>query len=155
MLKRTMSVLLLCAIVASTVACGDAADDSDVTTEGGATDTTTTEVTGRDAVSDNLPDKDYNGATFTILNRTGFEYEFTAEETGDVARRRYLQSQYHGEDRFNIKLETYTVDCTWGDEGDRVQQYAALVDNGGRRARSTLSPDTPRRYRALSPTAYS
>ena len=116
MLKRTMSVLLLCAIVASTVACGDAADDSDVTTEGGATDTATAEVTGRDAVSDNLPDMDYNGATFTVLNRTGFEYEFTAEETGDVLDDSIYNRNITVEDRFNIKLETYTVDSNWGDE---------------------------------------
>ena len=116
MLKRTMSVLLLCAIVASTVACGDAADDSDTTTQGGATDTATAEVTGRDAVSDNLPDKDYNGATFTILNRTGFEYEFTAEETGDVLDDSIYNRNITVEDRFNIKLETYTVDSNWGDE---------------------------------------
>ena len=116
MMRRTMSVLLLCAIVASTVACGGAADDSDTTTQDGATDNTTAEVTGRDAVSDNLPDMDYNGATFTILNRTGFEYEFTAEETGDVLDDAIYNRNITVEDRFNIKLETYTVDSNWGDE---------------------------------------
>lgn len=116
MLKRSLSILLLCAIVTSTLACGETADDSDVTTEGGSSETTTAEVTGRDAVSDNLPDKDYNGATFTILNRTGFEYEFTAEETGDVLDDAIYNRNITVEDRFNIKLETYTVDCNWGDE---------------------------------------
>ena len=116
--KRLLSILLLCAIVTSTLACGDAADESSgETTETSGGDTTSAELTGRDAVSDDLPEKDFGGATFTILNRTGFEYEFTAdEETGDLMNDAVYKRNTAVEERFNIELQTHTVDCLWGDQ---------------------------------------
>ena len=117
--KRTISMLLLTAMLAGLAACGDnSSGQSEDTKASGADDSVTTAaLTGRDAVSDDLPDKNYNGKTFTIMDRTAYKYEFEVpEETGDLVDDAIYKRNTTVEDRFGIELKYYTLDASWGEQ---------------------------------------
>ena len=87
--RKSISVILLAAILCSTAACADSGEKPEDTTgsstSAGDTETATVTETGRESVSDDLPTVDYGGAEFTIMDRTKYVYEFTAEEeNGDI-----------------------------------------------------------------------
>ena len=84
------------------------------------------------SVSDDLPTVDYGGAEFTIMDRTKYVYEFTAEEeNGDILNDAVHERNRKVEDRFNVKIGTYTMDCNWRNR-EAVQQYPQSVDTGRR-----------------------
>lgn len=115
--KRITSATLLAAILCSAAACGDSGNASDSTGTSGADESvvTTAAVTGRESVSDNLPAKDFGGAEFIIMDRTKYVYEFTAdEENGDILNDAIHERNRAIEERFNVKIGTYTMDCDWG-----------------------------------------
>ncbi|MCI8386973.1 MAG: hypothetical protein HFE63_00705 [Clostridiales bacterium] len=119
-MKRIISWLILAALAASAVSCGNNTDtpNNETSNGGGLNDSDNTseaESTGRDSVSDGLPSKNYNGATFTILDRTEYKYEFQAEEeTGDLLNDAVYKRNLAVEERFNVKIETFTLDSEWG-----------------------------------------
>ena len=109
MKKRFVSIILLLSLILSTAACGS---------EGGSSETTTatenvTETTApkedensRESISDGLPEKNYNGATFTIATETGNEWMVIQEEsTGDVVDDAVYKRNLAVEDRFGVKFE--------------------------------------------------
>ena len=117
--RKSISVILLAAILCSTAACADSGEKPEDTagssTSAGDTETATGTETGRESVSDDLPTVDYGGAEFTIMDRTKYVYEFTAEEeNGDILNDAVHERNRKVEDRFNVKIGTYTMDCDWG-----------------------------------------
>lgn len=118
--RRAISLLLLGAMLTTTLAsCGsnEQTPGGDTTASGGADTTTVETLTGRDAVSDDLPDKDYKGTTFTLLTRTKYDYEFGAtEENGDIVNDAVYKRNRTVEERFNVDIVTHAVACGWGSE---------------------------------------
>ena len=100
-MKKTKitAFLLLAAMLTSVASCGDtSASGNETTTGGGDSAETTPAETGRDAVSDDLPAKNFGGAKFTILDRTDYVYEFEAEEeTGDLLNDERVKKAYLGQ----------------------------------------------------------
>ena len=97
--------------------CGSTAPSGTDDTKTDDTAMTTPAVTGRDAVSDDLPTLNFGGATFTIMDRTAYKYEFEiAEETGDLVDDAVYRRNTAVEDRFGVKLAYYTLDAGWGDQ---------------------------------------
>ena len=119
-MKKTKitAFLLLAAMLTSVASCGDtSASGNETTTGGGDSAETTPAETGRDAVSDDLPAKNFGGAKFTILDRTDYVYEFEAEEeTGDLLNDAIYKRNLAVEDRFGIDLVSYPLNCAWGDQ---------------------------------------
>lgn len=135
--KRTTSAVLLAAIICSAAACGDAGKDekSGETSSKAEVSEPVTTAAGRDSVLDDLPDKNFGGAEFIIMDRTKYIYEFTAEEeTGDIMNDAIHERNRTVEERFNIKIGAYTMDCDWGQRHDSVQQCAQSVNTGRRRS---------------------
>lgn len=118
-MKRTISALLLIAMLAS-VSCGSAGTGNDITSD----DTTVSESTetsaetnDRENVKDNLPETDFGGDKFTMLVRTERSYEFEAEEeNGDLLNDAVYKRNLAVEDRFNIKFDNVLMDSVWGDQ---------------------------------------
>ena len=89
-MKKYISLILLGALLASAMSCGDSAstDESTQTTDavssgGDVTDETTTEL----VYTDNLGEYDFGGEEFTIYTRTTplfYPYLNVSEETGEV-----------------------------------------------------------------------
>jgi len=114
-MKRILSVAILTAMLCSMASCGEGTKPT--------TDTTATQVdtsaalTGREAVSDNLPDKNFGGETFTIMDRTKMKFEFEAEEeTGDLINDAIYKRNGRVADRFNVTFKYFTMDCLWGEQ---------------------------------------
>ncbi|MBQ2709930.1 MAG: hypothetical protein IJF67_16775 [Clostridia bacterium] len=114
-MKKTqpVSLLLLCAMLASMSACSDAPVSEDTTS---APDTTAPVETAGDIYSvraaedDNLPDKDFGGEEFTIATYTALLDDYEIEEmTGDVMDDALYNRNLAVEDHFNIKL-AYSYD---------------------------------------------
>ena len=114
-MKKTqpVSLLLLCAMLASMSACSDAPVSEDTTS---APDTTAPVETAGDIYSvraaedDNLPDKDFGGEEFTIATYTALLDDYEIEEmTGDVMDDALYNRNLAVEDRFNVKL-AYSYD---------------------------------------------
>lgn len=116
MRNKITSILLLVCLLASMTACGEAQTDvSSDTTSADTTDTTATDTTeigevemeGREAVSDNLPSKDFAGEKFNIL---GYDYTqgfMIAEElTGETFNDAIYNRNTNVADRFNVKIST-------------------------------------------------
>ena len=116
-MKRILSSVLALSLIAGITACGSepAPTGGNETTAGNSGETTAA-VTGRDAVSDGLPNKKFN-TTFTIMDRTAYKYEFEIpEETGDLVDDAVYKRNTIVEDRFGIELAYYTLDAAWGDQ---------------------------------------
>ena len=129
MKKRFVSIMLLLSVVLSAASCGD---------EGGSSDTTVSpdDVTGttapqenedpRGSVSDDLPEKNYGGAVFTIATETGNEWMVIQEEsTGDVVDDAVYKRNLAVEDRFGVKLAVITDGYT-----EISQKISNMVQSG-------------------------
>ena len=135
--RKSISVILLAAILRSTAACADSGEKPEDTTgsstSAGDTETATVTETGRESVSDDLPTVDYGGAEFTILDRTKYVYEFTAEEeNGDILNDAVHERNRKVEDRFNVKNRYIYDGLRLGQQREAVQQYPQSVDTGRR-----------------------
>ena len=117
MKKRFVSLLLLMSLILSAVSCGGGAGQ-DETTPSDSTSSSSGETTApldakaeREAISDGLPEKNYNGATFTIATETGNEWMVIQEEsTGDVVDDAMYARNLAVEDRFGVKFEVVSDD---------------------------------------------
>ena len=119
-MKRLFCILFAVLLAVPLAACGGANTNEPAqtaavqTTEAAVTEP---EETGRAAVRDDLPDKDYKNATFTILDRTKYDDEFySEEETGEVMNDAIYNRNLKTEERFRVKLKTNPMDCNWGDQ---------------------------------------
>ncbi|MGN1128562.1 MAG: hypothetical protein ACI4T6_06350, partial [Candidatus Flemingiibacterium sp.] len=104
-MKRLISSFILISLLAGLASCGSESGNNDISSEqtsaGGASDETETEDS---AISDNLPEKDYNGYDFRILMRCTpiwTKEMFVDEANGDVVddavyRRNQIVSERFG-----------------------------------------------------------
>ena len=109
MKKNRQLAMLLCGIMCmSTItSCGGTTVENNSGNGGGTdiTSDTTVGETDRSQIKDNLPEKDYGGADFTILYRNEWAYEMLAEEqNGEAINDAIFKRNSTVEDRFNINL---------------------------------------------------
>ena len=85
----------------------------------------------RENAEDGLPEKDFGGAAFNILQRTEWNYEFSAEtENGDVVNDAVYKRNLAVEERFNVKINTVDVDGIWGKQDGFVNRVKNSVSAG-------------------------
>lgn len=118
MKRKTLLTILFLTLCATLIGCGaetnTGTDTSAVDTT--AVDTTPVETT-RAEIQDNLPDKDYGGADFTILYRNEWEYEFLAEElTGEAINDAIYNRNHTVEERFDVTLQLTGLNGGWGEQ---------------------------------------
>ncbi|MCL2814789.1 MAG: hypothetical protein FWD23_09340 [Oscillospiraceae bacterium] len=71
----------------------------------------------RESIKDNLPETDFGGGVFNILQRTEWNYEFLAEsENGDVVNDAVYKRNLTVEERFNAKLNSVDVMGGWNEQ---------------------------------------
>lgn len=107
-MKRTISILLITAMLASMASCGGDAPASDTTAPDQSDSTTEAQA---NELSDNLPDKDMEGFVFSILHTddtqlTWVNHQLKAdEENGDLVNDAVYRRNRYIEDRFNCTLD--------------------------------------------------
>lgn len=123
MKKLTAALLAALLLASSFTACsdmgaGDAAEEPSVTAstaEGGETAEETEAETTRADIPDNLPDKNYEGRTFTLLTRDGYGDKFQPEElTGEGVNDAIHERNTKISERFNIEMTYVSKACEWG-----------------------------------------
>lgn len=120
--KKTVSVILLASMIFSAVACSESGKETKEN-ETAVPDVSTwmtngaDESTDRNSISDELPEKNYSGAVFTILDRVDQDYEFAAEEeNADLMNDAIYRRNAAVEDRFGVSIETMPLACAWGEQ---------------------------------------
>ena len=114
-MKRTISTLLLIAMLAGMTACGESGGSE--VTDNTAGDTTTAEPVVTGIPEPELPDKDYGGEEFTFLIRgegSGSYRErwvYAEEENGEVVNDAVFRRNQATEEKFNIKIKI--VEPAW------------------------------------------
>ncbi len=110
-MKRFISVVLLFLMVFFTACSGNTAD---ITAESTASDTAQTE-TEAETISDNLPEKDFEGSSFQFLTReccpSHSKGLYAEEDSGDVIETAVYTRNRIVEERFNIAIEEPILDC--------------------------------------------
>ena len=115
--NRILSAILLAAMTLTSAACSSASDNPTETSAEETSESNQNADSQDSEISDDLPDRNYNGTTFTILDRTKYMYEFSVtEENGDLLNDATYKRNIKVEERFGIDLTTHTVDCMWGEE---------------------------------------
>ncbi len=116
--KKILSLLLASLLTASSlVACG-----AETSTEIGASETTpageTTAAnveTTRAEISDNLPDKKYDGRNFHLLTRQDYEVKFMPSDmTGEAVNDALYNRNTRIQERFDITMSYTAPACVWG-----------------------------------------
>ncbi len=110
-MKRITASILLMSLLAGLTSCGGDPGTHDETTISDSSEQVSEEI------GDGLPDKSYNGETFTIMDRTAYAYEFESEEiTGELIDDAIYARNSAVESRFEIELKYYTLDAGWGEQ---------------------------------------
>jgi len=85
----------------------------------------------RENAKDDLPEMNFNGATFTILQRTEWNYEFLAEsENGEVVNDAVYKRNLAVEERFNVKLNPIDVLGGWNEQDIYLKKVRNSVSAG-------------------------
>ena len=111
-------LLLLFAMTANTLACSSGGSDSAATTDDqSSTDTTTANdetvsaLEARQSIPDNLPDKDFDGRTFTVVTYSSRVPELYAESlNGEVVNDAIYNTRTAVNERFNVNIEVLSQD---------------------------------------------
>lgn len=135
-MKQTTTALLLIAMLAGMTACGDTAATTD-TTEGASGDTTTAAV--ETELVPELPDKTFDGKTFTIYYREHSANRYAVDreaETGDVLDDAIFRRMRNVEEKLGMKFESV---MTNGDStGDKAQNTMTAGDDSYQLVASTF-----------------
>lgn len=129
--KRTLSMILLSAMIAGTVSCGSGSGDTENTTaSGNDSQPDITEpvdpIAEREAMDDELPDITYDNAPFTIAVETDFDWTILQDEaSGDVIDDAIYKRNLAVEDRFKIELQLVT-----GDHASLNSKISNIVQSG-------------------------
>ena len=108
---KIIAFILAASMILSLVSCSN----TEIATTGGvqedvASEAETDAVTGREEISDDLPEKDYQGKEFRIITPDYCEKDFLAEsETGALVSDAVFRRNQIVSERYNIKL---SPDCT-------------------------------------------
>lgn len=134
---RYTSFLLAALLLTAMSACAQEPQDSD------SSDTVTTalpddadteelsEMEKRALITDDLPEKDYDGMQFRISTKKGTLYEIDTEETdGDILNDALFERNQRIEERFNIEIVPVITDSTDGYEHvNSVRQSIMAADD--------------------------
>ena len=109
-----VSILLLCSMLLGTISCGNqtpsAVTSNDLVETESSTETLS-ELDARKAVDDELPDKDFEGRTFTILTYDQLKADVYSEGyNGEVINDAVYERNQAVAERFNTVIDTYS--CT-------------------------------------------
>lgn len=123
---RALSISLAGMLILS--ACGST-DEPNVTDKVyDSTESTAEETKGREDVQDGLPQKSFDGQTFTIATETNMSWQIIQdEETGDVIDDAIYARNLAVEDRFDVKLEV--VHDTYQAIGQKVMSSVQAGDD--------------------------
>lgn len=128
--KRILALLLAIASAASVTACGQDGGTKDTEAGGGTTvsDSVSEEVSDTE-ISDGLPEKNYNGRTFTVATDDYMETDYVSEgETGDIVNDAIYRRNSVVEDRFGVKIEVVTDN--YENMKSRINQMVQAGDDG-------------------------
>ncbi|MCL1793158.1 MAG: hypothetical protein FWG34_04750 [Oscillospiraceae bacterium] len=85
----------------------------------------------RENATDDLPEMDFGGKTFTVLQRTEWNYEFFAEaENADVVNDAVYKRNLAAEERFNVKLDAIDVMGGWNEQEIYLKKVRTSVSAG-------------------------
>ncbi len=105
--RKITALLLLCALLTSLSACGESATETTVSAETVATDTVETEP----AFDDGLPEKSFDGRTFTSLIPSWTAGLMMAEElNGETLNDALYNRDINVESRFDVDIVSHVVD---------------------------------------------
>ena len=128
---RLIALLLLGAMTAGSFACGSTSDNSDVTQadETDASTETTSELDGRLAVDDELPDENFDGRTFTMLTYDQVKTDLWAESLdGDVINDAVYERNETVSERFNIQIDVQS-NAAYYDTTAQIQKTVMAGDD--------------------------
>lgn len=129
-MKKTLTILLLLAMLTGTLSsCGDSGTTNETTTNG--TDTTTESQTEDTALKADLPDVDLGGYAFRVYTRDTDHHtkEVYAEElTGEVVNDAVYTRNARVEDQYNVVLEA--VEVTEDPESTMMNEFSRIVMAG-------------------------
>lgn len=117
MKKHILALLIIALLLPAIAACGNGnGSNTEETTTDTTADTTavaeteTDSLEARAAVSDGLPDADFEGRTFAIIGDDGFDFILADELTGEVVNDAIFARNHAVCDRFNVKLDSVVYD---------------------------------------------
>ena len=134
--KRTALVLALLTAGIAVSACGDTGNDGSVTTAANDGTAAVTEAVSelseedsRRAVSDNIPEMDFEGAPFRTITQDSTVNDIWVEaETGDVLDDAIYARNRAVEERFNIKIEE-ALAVSYGEISTHVKTSVSAGDD--------------------------
>lgn len=131
--------LLLALILIALVACTEGGDDkskdqsatsessSAATSDSGSSEAESSE---EDPFEDGLPDVNYGGREYTILQRTEFKYEFTSDTTSEKVETLISERNRKVEQRFGVTIKTIEQDGIWGKHVDFMTYVRNTIAGG-------------------------
>lgn len=128
--KRILALLLAIASAASITACGQYGGTKDTELGDGTTvSDSVSEEESDTGISDGLPEKNYNGRTFTVATDDYMETDYVSEgETGDIVNDAIYRRNSAVEDRFGVKIEVVTDN--YENMKSRINQMVQAGDDG-------------------------
>lgn len=148
-MKRFFASMLLVLMLLSVLCACNPTDPNADTSGANKDDTSYGEVDFDDRanVKDGLPETDWAGKTYTILQRTETEYEFGVEEMGvSTVNDLIYERDAVIEERFNVKIVSKPVNGGWGVHEDFIDYVRDTVASG------TVDYDVVAGYAAIIPT---
>lgn len=122
--RKSISVILLAAILCSTAACADSGEKPEDTTgsstSAGDTETATgtKRVVSRSATIFRLSITAERSSRYWTARNMSMNSP-QEEENGDILNDAVHERNRNVEDRFNVKIGTYTMDCDWGSSANQ------------------------------------
>ncbi len=134
--KRIISFIMAALLLASSfTACSENSsenEENETTQEETAvdaaaeTETETETEDSRASVEDGLPERDFGGATFTLLTRDDYIDTFMPEElTGEGVNDTLYQRNLKISDRFNVAMQYVSHPCNYGDQATQWNNLLA------------------------------
>ena len=112
-IKRILSLILLSSIAAGSFSCSSESPETTQPSDSGSPEVTepADPVAGREAIDDELPDRNYENAVFTIATEADFDWTILQDEaSGDVIDDAIYKRNLAVEERFNIELQLMADD---------------------------------------------
>ena len=127
--KRILALLLAIALAASVTACGQDAGTKDTEAGDGTTvSDSVSEEASDTGISDELPEKNYGGRTFTVATDDYMVDDYISDsETGEIVNDAIFRRNTEIEDRFGVKIEV--VSDNYEEMERRIKQTVQAGDD--------------------------
>lgn len=154
---KIISILLVLVMIAL-AACSDPGNGIDNSSSPSTVSETSGENSGDessaessvDEFDDGLPNVNFNGRTYTILQRSEFKYEFTNDGTAsDKVQTLIAERNRKVEERFGVTIKTIEQEGIWGKHVEFMQYVRNTIDSG------TAEYDIIAGYAAIMPSLIS